>query len=264
MRLQAQPALVFAILLQHAGEIVTRESLQQQVWADGTQVDFERGLNYCIAQVRAALGDSADSPRFVRTIPKKGYQFIAPVEGGKTLPPPQPPQKRMDRRAWLAISSLPVAAGIWFLLSRSFEAPRPIIAVCLFDNETGEAGYDRIASGFSDALTAELALTGAKSVQVIGNAQMLRAPRPERDLQSIHTSLGAEYVVVGQVQNDSSEIRVLAHLLRMPKQIHSAVERLDGMSRFDSPLEIEKQFAQRASERFLKAVARNSSAAPGR
>ena len=80
VRLQAQPAQVLAILLEQAGQIVTRETLQQTVWADGTQVDFERGLNYCIAQVRSSLKDSADSPRFVRTIPKKGYQFIAPVE----------------------------------------------------------------------------------------------------------------------------------------------------------------------------------------
>src|SRR5882724_8085081 len=74
IRLQAQPAQVLALLLENAGEVVTRETLQQKVWADGTQVDFERGLNYCIAQVRSALGDSADSPRFVRTVPKKGYQ----------------------------------------------------------------------------------------------------------------------------------------------------------------------------------------------
>ena len=79
VRLQSQPAKVLAALLSRAGEIVTRETLQREIWSDGTHVDFERGLNFCIAQVRTALGDSAESPRFIETIPKQGYRFIAPV-----------------------------------------------------------------------------------------------------------------------------------------------------------------------------------------
>src|SRR5258708_39501320 len=79
LRLQAQPAQVLAVLVQHAGEVVTREQLRQAVWGTATFVDFDQGLNYCIAQIRSTLGDSAESPRFVRTIPKRGYQFVAPV-----------------------------------------------------------------------------------------------------------------------------------------------------------------------------------------
>ena len=72
---------MLAVLVSRPGEIVTRETLKQEVWGDGTFVDFERGLNFCIAQIRSALGDSADSPRFVETLPKRGYRFIAPVAG---------------------------------------------------------------------------------------------------------------------------------------------------------------------------------------
>ena len=79
VRLQPQPARVLAILVAHAGEVVTREALRQEVWNDGTFVDFERGLNFCIAQIRSALGDAADSPRFIETLPRRGYRFIAPV-----------------------------------------------------------------------------------------------------------------------------------------------------------------------------------------
>jgi len=79
VRLQPQPARVLAILVAHAGEVVTRDALRQEVWSDGTFVDFERGLNFCIAQIRSALGDSADSPRFIETLPRRGYRFIAPV-----------------------------------------------------------------------------------------------------------------------------------------------------------------------------------------
>ena len=86
IRLQPQPARVLAILVGRAGEIVSREDLRAQIWNDGTHVDFERGLNFCIAQIRNALGDSADSPRFVETIPKRGYRFIAPVRADAGVP----------------------------------------------------------------------------------------------------------------------------------------------------------------------------------
>jgi DNA-binding winged helix-turn-helix (wHTH) protein/TolB-like protein len=80
-RLEPQPARVLAMLVERAGDVVTRAELQQHVWSGDTFVDFERGLNYCIAQIRTALGDSASSPRFIETLPRRGYRFIAPVEG---------------------------------------------------------------------------------------------------------------------------------------------------------------------------------------
>ena len=79
VRLQPQPGRVLAVLVTHAGEVVTRDALRQEIWNDGTFVDFERGLNFCIAQIRSALGDSAESPRFIETLPRRGYRFIAPV-----------------------------------------------------------------------------------------------------------------------------------------------------------------------------------------
>lgn len=78
-RLEPQPARVLAMLVERAGEVVTRAELQQHVWSGDTFVDFERGLNYCIAQIRTALGDSASSPRFIETLPRRGYRFVAPV-----------------------------------------------------------------------------------------------------------------------------------------------------------------------------------------
>ena len=79
-RLEPQPARVLAMLVERAGEVVTRAELQQHVWSGDTFVDFERGLNYCVAQIRTALGDSASSPRFIETLPRRGYRFIAPVD----------------------------------------------------------------------------------------------------------------------------------------------------------------------------------------
>jgi DNA-binding winged helix-turn-helix (wHTH) protein/tetratricopeptide (TPR) repeat protein len=80
IRIQPQPVRVLEVLVRRAGEVVSREELRRAVWGDGTFVDFEHGLNFCINQVRRALGDSATAPRFVETVPRRGYRFIAPVE----------------------------------------------------------------------------------------------------------------------------------------------------------------------------------------
>jgi len=107
VRLQPQPARLLAILVGRAGQVVTRNELRQQIWSDGTHVDFERGLNFCVAQVRAALGDDADSPRFVETLPRRGYRFIAPVQrsGGAA-------HERGMRRARVALAAALGAAAV--------------------------------------------------------------------------------------------------------------------------------------------------------
>jgi len=81
IKLQEQPFQILALLLEHPGEIVTREELQQKLWSDDTFVDFDNSLNKAINKIREALGDSAENPRFVETLARRGYRFIAPVQG---------------------------------------------------------------------------------------------------------------------------------------------------------------------------------------
>jgi DNA-binding winged helix-turn-helix (wHTH) protein/TolB-like protein len=108
VRLQPQPARVLAILVAHAGEVVTRDALRQEVWNDGTFVDFERGLNFGIAQIRSALGDSADAPRFVETLPRRGYRFIAPVTSiEQRLRPERGAESPRDPSATLRVALSP-------------------------------------------------------------------------------------------------------------------------------------------------------------
>src|SRR5712692_1003959 len=97
-RLEPQPARVLAVLVERAGDVVSREELQQRVWSGDTFVDFERGLNYCVAQIRAALGDSASEPRFVETLPRRGYRFIASI-------PDAAPASVARRWPWRAIAA---------------------------------------------------------------------------------------------------------------------------------------------------------------
>src|ERR1700731_5233011 len=98
VRLQKQPFQVLAMLLEHAGEVVTREELQKNLWPANTFVDFDHGLNKAINKIRDALGDSAESPRFVETVARRGYRFLAevkaadaaPMRSPELVPPPQP------------------------------------------------------------------------------------------------------------------------------------------------------------------------------
>ncbi len=84
LKLQQQPLQVLNILLEHAGEVVTREDIQKRLWPEDTYVDFDNAINSSIRKLREALGDSADSPRFIETLPRRGYRFIAPVSQQST------------------------------------------------------------------------------------------------------------------------------------------------------------------------------------
>jgi len=129
--LQDQPFQVLALLLRRPGEIVTREQLQQALWPVDTFVEFEHGVNTAIKKLRQALGDSADNPHFIETLPRKGYRFIAPVAGMESeapAPTPVPAPVLPVRRRWawvlapIALVVIAGAASVW-LLNRPGEAP---------------------------------------------------------------------------------------------------------------------------------------------
>jgi DNA-binding winged helix-turn-helix (wHTH) protein len=99
LKLSGQPFQVLAILLERPGEVVTREELQKRLWLD-TFVDVDHNLNTAINKIREALGDSAENPRFVETLPRRGYRFIAPVDVGAVRVPAQPGGPRIHFRIW--------------------------------------------------------------------------------------------------------------------------------------------------------------------
>jgi TolB-like protein/DNA-binding winged helix-turn-helix (wHTH) protein len=244
VRLQPQPARMLAALLAQPGDIVTREALQHAIWGHDTHVDFERGLNFCAAQIRSALRDSASSPRFIETIPRRGYRFIAPVH---SLPPEHgshkmknpwlPPSGGRSFRASAALLVLAIAAVA--LLAGGTTPSPPRIAVVPFDNETGSPEFERIAKGVSDATVVQL--TTAERLPrfgVIGNAASLRFTFVPRDLKAMGETLGAEYIVLGQVKRDGRGFRIVAHLIRVRDQTHVWANAFDRRA-----LELEDQSA---------------------
>jgi len=265
VRLQSQPAQLLASLVEHAGEVVSRDDLRNTIWGTETFVDFERGLNFCIAQVRSALDDDATSPRFVRTIPKRGYQFIAPVQrldDSVTKPESSAISRRrtVPKFAWaggvLLLLALAALGGYW-ARSLAMAKRQPIVAVVRFDNETADATMTRFADGLTDNVVEELTRMSRGRYAVVGNARILRLPRDQRDLNTIGASLHAAYIVLGQVQNDGTQTRVLAHLIRFPEPSHLWVARIESAA--PNPLDAESSAAQKVGDQFSWRIISDSS-----
>lgn len=252
VRLEPQPARALTLLLERAGGLVTRDEMRARLWGDDTTVDFDRGLAYAVGQVRTALGDTADNPRFVQTLPRRGYRFIAPVhqddasdrpadravpDAGEQasdvfadhtatppqrVPEPPPSPRRVWQLATLCIALVALAA--WLSRDRLF-ADRPVVAVAIFDNETGMPEYDRLAAGAADVMVHRLTGLGPE-VGVIGNVPILRVPRSSRDPAAIREATDADYLVFGQVQADDAGLRMVTHLVRLDDDTHLWVTRV--------------------------------------
>ena len=145
VKLQDQPFQVLTLLLKQPGEVVSREELRSQLWGSDTFIDFDNGLNTSINKLREALGDSADSPRFIETLPRRGYRFIAPLESrqqpGETAP------SRGSRSKWLVIASfacigaLAIAAYSYFHRVPKL-TDKDTIVLADFTNSTGDTVFD--------------------------------------------------------------------------------------------------------------------------
>jgi Tol biopolymer transport system component/DNA-binding winged helix-turn-helix (wHTH) protein len=144
-RLQEQPFLVLAALLEHPGEVVTREELVRRLWPDGTFVDFDRGLNAAVTRLRQALSDSAESPRYVETVARRGYRLLAPIHAEPEVTTPLVARHKSPVRMWPAVLLALVllsGVGIWWKLN---EVPdKPLVVVPL----TTEPGI-AVAPSFS-------------------------------------------------------------------------------------------------------------------
>ena len=260
VRLQAQPAKVLAYLLAHTGRTVSREELHEAIWGTSTFVDFERGLNVCIAQIRSALGDESSAPHFIRTIPRKGYEFICPIQRAEpALPQTSPISAAAPRSRRFLISSFAavlliatIVASYLYARTRSHIVPTTV-AVARFDNETGDPQLDHFSDTLTDDIVAQLTTNGPKNLRIIGNAAILRAPRQQRDLTRISSTLNAQFVILGQVQRIGSQTRILAHLIRLPDQSHVWVVRLDQP--VDKPAALEDTASSEITAQFAAKLA---------
>ena len=269
--LEPQPARALALLLSRAGEVVTRDELRIHLWGGDTHVDFDRGLAYCIGQLRQALGDAAENPRFIQTLPRRGFSFIAPTTSHerdrstfdvlrstfnaeraesdeRTLndEPRETNGERLtsngERRTTnvatatrsvsaallvaTAVVFLTVAAGGWWALSRRALPERPIIAVAVFDNETGDTSREQVVSTIADVVVERLTALGPSRLGVNGNSKVLRSPRADRDPRTVARETHASYLVAGHLQTKDGRLSLLMHIIRLDDGTHVWVQRI--------------------------------------
>jgi DNA-binding winged helix-turn-helix (wHTH) protein/TolB-like protein len=234
--IEPQPARALALLLSRANEVVTRDELRLAIWGPDVHVDFDRGLAYCLSAIRLALGDRGENPRFVQTQPRKGYCFVAPVRAGE-VPASPPASNGLSGPAlpgtsrvpkWLAWATLlPVlGAGVGWLALAGTNSSQTVIAVSVFDNETGDSSYDRLVSSLSDSVVVRLTELAPSRLAVVGNAEVLRRPRNIRNLKAIAAAIRADYVVLGQLQRSDAGLQFVTHLIRLPEETHLKANRL--------------------------------------
>jgi DNA-binding winged helix-turn-helix (wHTH) protein/TolB-like protein len=259
VRLQPQPARVLAVLVSRPGELVSRDELRQQIWPEGTYVDFERGLNFAIAHIRAALGDSADGPRYIETVPKRGYRFIAPIapqriarETAAVSTEPRIAPHWWRRRVVAAAAAAIIGiAGVTAVLWLRGDSRLSRVAVVPFDNETGQDAFDQVAVAIADQTVARLATADRLArLNVIGNAAALRKPRAFRDIKDIGQQVAADYVVLAQMKTDKSGVRLIAHLIRVRDEAHVWANSYDrGSFTLDVQAELAEDIASAVTTR---------------
>jgi TolB-like protein/DNA-binding winged helix-turn-helix (wHTH) protein/Flp pilus assembly protein TadD len=244
--LQDQPFQVLAMLLAKPGQLVTREELRSKLWPQ-TIVDFDHGVNKAISKIRDALGDSADSPRFVETIAGRGYRFLADVS---VIPDgPEPPQQPSDvapvpvplaaptlvqympRRAAWSLGLLLVvaaAAGIaWFIHSRQTLSPTlSSLAVLPFQNLSNDASQEYFADGMTDELITHLGQISA--LRVISRTSAMSYKGAHKALAEIARELNVSAVVEGSVLRVGDQVRITAQLIRVPADEHIWAHRYEG------------------------------------
>jgi TolB-like protein/DNA-binding winged helix-turn-helix (wHTH) protein len=236
VRLPDQAFQVLTMLLERPGELIPREEIKKRLWPGDTFVDFDHGLNNAVNRLREALDDSAAVPRYVETLPRRGYRFIGvinsapPVEGLPVSiePPPETPrsakpsQKRSSLRVWIRIA---VAVCALFLLllglrSRGGLSGSQIhsLVVLPLENLSGDPSQEYLADGITDALITDLA--NIRSVRVVSRTSAMHYKGSRKPLSEIVRELNVDAVVEGSVARSGSRVRVNAQLVQSANDRH--------------------------------------------
>ena len=243
LRLQGQPLQVLAALLKRPGDVVTREELRSLIWSADTFVDFDHSLHNAIARLREVLGDSAETPRYIETLPRRGYRFIAPVDAGDlpalsgasdSAPPADlPGHLRLTKSHALLLATvfavIVISIAVW--LARTSGTPTSAaprlnsIAVLPLDNLSGDPSEEFFADGMTDQLITDLAKVG--SLRVISRTSVMRYKGTRKSLPEIARELDVAAVVEGSVIRSGQRVRVTAQLIQAPTDQHLWAETYD-------------------------------------
>ena len=258
IRVQQQPMKLLEILLERPGEVISRDELCKRIWSGEGFGDFDQAVNIAIAKLRTALGDSADNPRYIETLPKRGYRFIAQVSvvgaeahsrGEESAPtelsgPPETQFRSSSQRAWL---STPHKRSLWtahrvvgmsLLLSVAIFAiwlfrsqgrpPMGIrsLAVLPLTNLSGDVSQDYFADGMTDELITDLAKI--RALRVISRTSVMAYKGARKPLPEIARELNVDAVVEGSVLRSGDQVRITAQLIQARDDKHLWAESYEG------------------------------------
>jgi len=257
IRVQQQPMKLLEILLEHPGEVVTRDELSRRVWPNESFGDFDQALNIAIGKLRNALGDSAENPRYIETLPKRGYRFIADVsvldadasqkrpESVAGSPPVAGPGHitqeaglavEPKRRLWLRLGVIVVltlvlsvlSLSVWLFRVRVALRPPKIrsLAVLPLENLSGDASQNYFADGMTDELITDLAQISALRVISRTSAMVYKGAR--KPLPQIARELNVDAVVEGTVLRSGNQVRITAQLIEASTDKHLWSQSYEG------------------------------------
>jgi TolB-like protein len=198
---QEQPLRVLAALLERPGDVVTREELRARLWPDGTFVDYEHSLNAAVRRLRTALGDQAHVPRFIETLHRRGYRFLAPAD-----------EVSVDQSGRVGAASC---------------SDRARVAVLPFARWGEEPAQDFFSDGLTDETITQLARHAPPAVGVIARASVRLAEYGGKRMAEIGRTLRADYVLEGSVRRAGRRVRVAAQLVDAPDETHTWAEVYD-------------------------------------
>jgi TolB-like protein len=189
IHLQEKPFQILKTLLERPGEMVTREELRSRLWSTDVFVDFDRGLKTAISKLRRALGDSADRPRLVETLPRRGYRFVAPIES------------RGDTET-------------------NARNGRVMLAVLPFRNLSADACQDYLSEGITEEITTQLGRLHAERLGVIGRSSVNRCAQGRKSLERIGRELKVDHILEGSVRVSGRRMRLAVQLVHVGDQAH--------------------------------------------
>ena len=274
LKLHRQPFEILLLLVDRPAEVITREELQAKLWSDNTFVDFEHGLNTAIKKLRQTLGDSADEPRFIETVPRVGYRFIASVSAGASSvseigPGHQTPSEKLPGknapyspvtpvrsfRQWPALVTssilLILVVSVYFALRRPKPRLQPtngriMLAVLPFDNLTGDAGQDYFSDGLTEEMISQLGRLDPQHIGVIARTSIMPYKHRSESLGNVGRELGVAYVLEGSVRRDSQNVRISAQLIQVRDQTHVWARQYDRQ--LSSLLVLQSEIAQEIAD----------------
>src|ERR1700693_503076 len=256
VHIQDKPLRLLGVLAGRHGKLVTREELHKALWPEQTFVEYEDGLNTAIRKLRETLSDRPEKPRFIETIPRRGYRFIAPVQEVLEAPPAGlnadadlepastlrplgvalPEQRRPFR--WIVLPALAIFVVISaFVARRQYRAsPQPVsgsamLAVLPFENLTGDAGEEYVSDGFTEEIITQLGRLNRGQLRVIARTSMMTYKGSHKPIKQIARELGVNYVLEGSIRKTGDGLRVTAQLIRADDQTHLWAREYDRLLR---------------------------------